>query len=233
VWQFTISRINPHFTVTGMLTAVLVMSLASSMSMRFGHADAPIAETADQAQPLQVGQNAPQFVVRTVDNEAFVFDPRKLNRPAVLITFRGGWCPFCNMHLSELKDVVSEIDALGVDVLFLSGDRPELLYKSLSLETREDIAGLDYTILSDADAQAAIALGIAFRASQKTIDRRNEKQQDIGDSSMLRHGILPVPSVFAIGRDGVIGYVYSNPNFKVRLPAGELMQVVRELANPK
>jgi peroxiredoxin len=216
-----------------MLTAVLVMSLASSMSMRFGHADAPIAETADQAQPLQVGQNAPQFVVRTVDNEAFVFDPRKLNRPAVLITFRGGWCPFCNMHLSELKDVVSEIDALGVDVLFLSGDRPELLYSTLSRETQEDIEGLDYTILSDADAQAAIALGIAFRASQKTIDRRNEKQQDIGDSSMLRHGILPVPSVFAIGRDGVIGYVYSNPNFKVRLPAGELMQVVRELANPK
>jgi len=118
-------------------------------------------------------------------------------------------------------------------VLFLSGDRPELLYKSLSLETREDIAGLDYTILSDADAQAAIALGIAFKASQKTIDRRNEKQQDICDSSMLRHGILPVPSVFAIWRDGVIGYVYSNPNYKVRLPAGELMQVVRELATSK
>ena len=233
MWQLTINRLNSRFTVTGVLTAVLVMSLTCSISMRYGHADTPIAETADQAQPLQVGQSAPQFVVRTVDNEAFAFDPRKLEQPTVLITFRGGWCPFCNMHLSELKDIVAEIDALGVEVLFLSGDRPELLYKSLSLETREDIAGLDYTILSDADAQAAIALGIAFKASQKTIDRRNEKQQDIGDSSMLRHGILPVPSVFAIWRDGVIGYVYSNPNYKVRLPAGELMQVVRELATSK
>lgn len=233
MWQFTTNRLNPRITVTGMLTAVLVMSLACSMSMRYGHADAPIAETADQAQALQAGQNAPHFVVRTVDNESFVFDPRKLDRPAVLITFRGGWCPFCNMHLSELKDVVSEIDALGVDVLFLSGDRPELLYSTLSRETQEDIEGLNYTILSDADAQAAIALGIAFKASQKTVERRYEKQQDIVDSSMLRHGVLPVPSVFAIGRDGVIGYVYSNPNYKVRLPADELMQVVRELAISK
>jgi len=229
VWQFTIDRLNPRFTVTGMLTVVLVMSLACSMSMRYGHADAPIAESADQAQPLQVGQNAPQFVVRTVDNEAFIFDPRSLDRPAVLITFRGGWCPYCNMHLSELKDIVSEIDALGVDVLFLSGDRPDLLYSTLSRETQDDIDGLDYTILSDADAQAAVALGIAFKASQKTIERRYKKQQDIADSSMLRHGVLPVPSVFAIGRDGVIEYVYSNSDYEVRLPADELLTVVKEM----
>ncbi len=53
------------------------------------------------------------------------------------------------MHLSELRHVVPEIDGMGIDVLFLSGDRPALLYKSLGGETREDIAGLGYTILSD------------------------------------------------------------------------------------
>ena len=229
MWQSAISKPNSSVTISGVLSAVLVMSLVCSMSMRHGHADAPIANTAEQAQPLQAGQNAPLFTVRTVDNEAFVFDPRNLERPAVLITFRGGWCPFCNMHLSELKDVVAEIDSLGVDVLFLSGDRPELLYQSLSRETQEDIAGLNYTILSDADAQAAIALGIAFKASQQTIDRRLEKQEDIDDSSMLRHGVLPVPAVFAVGTDGVIAFTFADPNYKVRLPSDELMTVVKEL----
>jgi peroxiredoxin len=229
MWQAAISKPNSSVTISGVLSAVLVMSLVCSMSMRHGHADAPIANTAEQAQPLQAGQNAPLFTVRTVDNEAFVFDPRNLERPAVLITFRGGWCPFCNMHLSELKDVVAEIDSLGVDVLFLSGDRPELLYQSLSRETQEDIAGLNYTILSDADAQAAIALGIAFKASQQTIDRRLEKQEDIDDSSMLRHGVLPVPAVFAVGTDGVIAFTFADPNYKVRLPSDELMTVVKEL----
>jgi peroxiredoxin len=220
---------NPRSTVIGALSVVLFMSLTCSMSMQYGHADVPIAESAELAQPLAAGQLAPRFEVRTVENKPFIFDPRELERPVVLITFRGGWCPFCNMHLSELKDVVSDIDALGVDVLFLSGDRPDLLYSTLGRETREDIAGLDYTILSDADAQAAVALGVAFKASQRTIDRRNEKGQDIDDSSMMRHGVLPVPAVFAVAKDGFIAFAYANSDYKVRLPADELLAVAREI----
>jgi len=229
MWTSTINHVSPRSTVLGALSVVLFMSLTCSMSMRYGHADVPIAETAALAQPLGVGEVAPRFEVRTVENKPFVFDPRVLERPAVLITFRGGWCPFCNMHLSELRDVVSDIDALGVDVLFLSGDRPDMLYSTLSRETQDDIEGLDYTILSDADVQAAVALGVAFKASQRTIDRRNEKGQDIDDSSMMRHGVLPVPAVFAIGQDGVIAFAYANPDYKVRLPADELLAAVREI----
>jgi peroxiredoxin len=229
MWQSVAERFSSRISVAGVLSAVLFMSLACSMSMQYGHADVPIAESADLTQPLQAGEDAPHFVVRTVDNEPFVFDPRKLERPAVLITFRGGWCPFCNMHLSELKDVVPQISAMGVDVLFLSGDRPDLLYSTLSRETQEDIDGLEYTILSDADAQAAVALGIAFKAKQSTIDRRLEKQQDIDDSSMTLHGVLPVPAVFAIGTDGVIAYTFADPNYKVRLPSDDLLAVVGEL----
>ncbi len=200
------------------------------MSMQYGHADVPIAESAEETEPLQVGQAAPRFEVRTVDDNPYVFNPKALDRPVILITFRGGWCPFCNMHLSELNEVIGEIDALGVDILFLSGDRPELLYDSLERETQDTIAGLGYTILSDADVQAAVALGIAFKASQRTIDRRREKNQDVEGSSMLTHGILPVPAVFAVGRDGMIAFSYANPDYKVRIPTAELMQVVTGLA---
>jgi peroxiredoxin len=233
MWKYIGNRLDPRSTLPVALATVLFLSLTCSMSMQYGHADTPIAASADMTKPLQVGQSAPRFTVTTVDHEPFEFDPRNLERPVVVITFRGGWCPFCNMHLSELNEVVTEIDALGVDVLFLSGDRPELLFESLSHETQEDIAKLDYQIFSDADAQAAIALGIAFKASQRTINRRNEKGQDIVDSSMLRHGILPVPSVFVIDRNGVIVFVYSNPNYKIRLPADELLQVATEIAASK
>lgn len=229
MWNTLSNQFNPRSMVLSAMSVVLFMSLTCSMSMRYGHADVPIAATAEEAQPLAVGQAAPRFVVRTVDNEPYEFDPQHLERPVVLITFRGGWCPFCNMHLAELKDVVSEIDALGIDVLFLSGDRPELLYSTLSRETQEDIAGLDYQILSDADAQAAIALGIAYKASQRTIDRRKDKGQDIEDSSMLQHGILPVPAVFAIDSGGKIAFVYANPNYRIRLPAAELLAVAKEI----
>lgn len=218
-------------SITSLLSLVLVLSLVCSMSVQYGHADTPVAATAEEIQPLIAGDIAPRFSVETVDHDSFVFEPRALERPALLIAFRGGWCPFCNMHLAELRHVIGDIDALGVDVLFLSGDRPELLYRSLKEETQQSIADLDYQILSDADAQAAIAFGIAFKAPQKAIDMRGEKGDDIMGSSMAVHGLLPVPSVFAVDVDGIITFAYSNADYKVRLPANELLAVAKGMVS--
>jgi peroxiredoxin len=213
-----------------LFVALITVSITYSIAIQSGHADVPVAESADLIEPLKEGENAPRFIVETVDGDAFDFDPRALERPVVLLSFRGGWCPFCNMYLSDMRHVIPEIRELGVDVLFLSGDRADILYDSLSWETQGDIEGLDYTILSDADAQAAIALGIAFKASQRTIKGRQDKDQDIDESSMLKHGILPVPAVFAIDRHGVIQFAYTNADYSVRLPADDLLAAAREIA---
>lgn len=210
-------------------TLLFALLLAWFATPQRADADGDIAATAEEVQPLVAGDQAPQFVVRTVDGAPFAFDPDVLEKPTVIITFRGGWCPFCNMHLMELRHVVPDIAALGVDVLFLSGDRPELLYSNLKQETQEAIDNLDYRILSDADAHAARAFGIAFRATD-TIAYRNTVGDDIEGSSMALHEILPVPSVFAIDRQGTIAFAYSNPDFKIRLPADELLRVATELA---
>jgi peroxiredoxin len=208
----------------------IAVSLVCVLTFQASHADSTIAESADLVNPVRAGEHAPAFVVRTADGEDFAFTPDTLEKPVVLISFRGGWCPFCNMHLSELRTVIPEISAMGVDVMFLSGDRPEMLYTSLAADTQEDIAGLDYKIYSDADAQAAIALGIAFKASDRLIDGRKKKGQDIDESSILVHGALPVPAVYAIDQSGVIRFDFVEADFKVRLPADELLAVAKELA---
>lgn len=233
MWNSIGGLLSLRATISWSLSTVLFFSLMCSLSMQQGHADTLIAATADEIRPLQVGQSAPRFTVQSVDHEPFEFDPQSLERPVLLISFRGGWCPFCNLYLSELRNVIDEVDALGVDVLFLSGDRPELLYRSLSRETQDDIANLNYRILSDADAQATIAFGTAFKASQMTLDWLNKNDKDISKSSMLRHGILPVPSVFAIDKSGIIAFQYANPDYKVRLPTEELLQVAAEIAAAK
>lgn len=211
--------------------AVLMgVALSCSVAMQYGHADVPIAASADEIQPLGEGDSAPRFIVETVTGDPFEFNPKKLQRPVILLTFRGGWCPFCNLYLSAMRSVIPEISSLGVDVLFLSGDRADQLYSSLKEETQHDIDGLDYTILSDANAQAAIALGIAFKASDRTIEGRRQHGQDIAGSSMAKVGVLPVPSVFAIDKHGIIRFAYTNADYSVRLPADELMAVAREIA---
>ena len=226
---FTIPM-NPRRALFGVFAMTLVLSLVCSTSIRYGHADVPVAATAGEIQPLGIGDAAPRFTVETVDGEPYDFDPRALERPVILVAFRGGWCPYCNTHLSELRHVITDIDDMGVDVLFLSGDRADLLYESLDEETSDDIDGLGYRILSDAKASGALALGIAFRAPESTIRRRHEKGQDIDASSMALHGILPVPSVFAVDTTGFIRFAYSNADYKVRLPADNLREVAAAMA---
>lgn len=214
------------------LTFALVLgsSLVCSTAFQAGHADVPIAATADEIQPLVAGDAAPRFMVETVDGQVFDFNPAELDRPAMILIFRGGWCPYCNMYLSDMRHVVPRIRNMGVDVLFLSGDRPEMLYESLEGQAKEDIEGLDYTILSDANAQASIALGIAFRSNERTANYVKKKGDSYRESSMERHGILPVPAVFAVDRDGHIVFTYVNADYKVRLPAEELLEVAKEMS---
>jgi len=183
--------------------------------------------SAEQITPLRTGDQAPAFTVQTVASESFDFDPASLQRPVVLISFRGGWCPFCNLHLSELRTVIPDIRAMGFDVLFISNDRPELLYSSLKDQTREDIEGLDYTILSDAELSAATAFGTAFQAPDALVDYLEKNGRDLSGSSIANHGALAVPSVYVIDASGLIVFDYVNADYKVRLPADEVLAAAR------
>lgn len=227
----SVNRTTIRSLILSALAIALVLSLVVSNSVHFGHADVAVAATAAEIQPLAAGDKAPFFVVETVDNRPFSFDPRKLERPVVLVTFRGGWCPYCNLQLSELRTVIPQLYAMGVDVLFLSGDRAERLYASLNRETQQDINDLDYTILSDADAQAALALGIAFKASDRTLEKRRAAAGDeFRGSSMARHGVLPVPAVFVVDTTGTITFAHADPDYRVRLSGDKLIAAARAIA---
>ncbi len=209
---------------------LLISSLIVSLCQRGVAADImELPATAEDISPKQVGDRAPSFTVQTIDNESYHFDPDNLERPTALISFRGGWCPYCNMHLSELRHVIPEIRANGFDVLFLSNDRPDQLYSSLKMETQEDIDGLDYVILSDADIDAALAFGTAFEVSDDLIQSRHDKGQDIKDSSINKYRALTVPAVFVIDKSGEISFAYANPNYKVRLSAEALKEAADKL----
>jgi len=185
--------------------------------------------SAEQISPLATGESAPSFTVKTTENETFSFNPSSLQQPVVLISFRGGWCPYCNLHLSELRTVIPEIRAMGFEVLFISNDRPEMLYSSLKKETKEDIEGLDYTILSDADLNAAKAFGTAFMAPEALVGWLNSEGKDIEDSSIANYGALAVPSVYVIDTSGMIKFHYVNADYKVRLSADKLLAAAKQV----
>ena len=102
-----------------------------------------IHPTAELAQPLMPGMEAPAFTVRDAKGEPIQFDPATIKRPLVLTFYRGGWCPYCNLHLSEMRHAEQQLRELGFDIWFLSIDRPDVLRPSL------DEPEIGYTLLSD------------------------------------------------------------------------------------
>lgn len=170
-----------------------------------------IHSTAEDVQPLLPGMSVPGFTVLEVSGEQRVFDPANVSKPLVITFFRGGWCPYCNLHLSELRHAEKELKAMGFDIWFISADRPELLYESL------DEPDIGYTILSDGSLEAARTFGIAFKLDEGTLTRYEKKGIDLLETSGENHQALPVPATFIVGTDGEIHFEYTNPDFGTRL----------------
>ena len=181
-------------------------------------ARAEIAASAEETSPLAAGLAAPAFTARNADGSNFVFDPSALDRPAMLIFYRGGWCPYCNAHLAELRHVVPELQARGMDVYFLSADSPANLSSALKGEAE----GLDYTLLSDARLGAAEAFGLAFRISDDYYQAAKDYGVDLEEASGETHHALPIPAAYLIDAAGMIRFAHSNPDYTVRLGAEEL-----------
>ena len=209
------------------LGAVLAMTLFCSHAARVvAEENYKLPASAEETSPLATGDRAPAFTVMDVDGNDYDFDPASLDAPAVLISFRGGWCPYCNLHLSELRKVVPELQGQGVDVLFLSGDSPEMLYSGLKQETQEDIDGLGYRILSDANIEAARAFGTAFRTGDGLNDYLKEKNYDVSKGSVGQYSALSVPFVYVIDSNGEIVFDFVEPDYKVRLEPDALLAAV-------
>ncbi len=187
-----------------------------------------IYPSAQETQPLEVGSAVPSFNVQTVDGAQKSFSAGARDKPLMLVTFRGGWCPFCNVHLQELRKVVPELSAAGMEIVFLSGDRPEVLYAGLKGDAQATAKDSNYVIYSDANVEAASVLGIAFKTPEKMRGMLIDK---VGatDSSVDLHSALPVPAVFIIDTKGEVAFVYTNPDYKVRLSAEDTKAAAMEV----
>jgi peroxiredoxin len=204
-------------------TVGLILALLMGFSIGCSAADKreDIHASADQVQPLLAGMKAPEFSVRDVENQVFTFTPGVQEKPIVLTFFRGGWCPYCNLHLSELRLAEKQLKDMGFDIWFISIDKPELLLASL------DDPEIGYTVYSDAALSATRAYGLAFRVDDALNERYLGSGIDLEKASGENHHVLPAPATYIIGTDGIINFAYINPDYKVRLHPDVLLAAAK------
>ncbi len=184
-------------------------------------------DQAEDVTPLLPGMSIPSFSAKTPSGEVIKFDPEKIQKPFVLTFYRGGWCPYCNAHLGEMRMVEKDLVEKGFDVFFISPDQPSFLLESLKdQKLKADLtAETKHQLLSDASMEISKAFRIAFKVEPETVEKYKEWGIDLEKASGYDHHLLPAPATFVVGKDGIIQFQYVNPDYKIRLAPNILQSV--------
>ncbi len=186
-------------------------------------AAAEIAPSADKVQPLLIGQMAPKVTLQSIDGKSLSIEQIQAGKPAVIVFYRGGWCPYCNTHLSDLRKLVAPLKAKGVALIAISPDLPAELFKSVKKSE------LDFQLFSDAKIQAIEGFGIGFKLDASTLEKYAGYGIDLEKSSGEKHHVLPVPAVFVLDGAGKIQFQYVNPDYSVRVSSAVILAAVEQM----
>lgn len=200
-----------------LLTLVLSVLIASSSMAE----PREIAPEATAVRPLLNGMTIPNVTVKLPDGSPVSLAALTMQKPTVILFYRGGWCPYCNRQFAELQTVEQDIVDLGYQILAISPETPENLQKQ-ALK-----AEMNVTQLSDTDLNAIREFGLGFEVDKVTQMRYaanniNLAKDDAGNA------VLPAPGVFIVNQKGLVEFSYVNPDFKVR-PSAELILSVAEV----
>ena len=182
------------------------------------------AASADQVRPILPGTVLPAAPVRDRNGVSIDLAAVVAGRPAVVVFYRGGWCPFCNLQLADLRLIQNDLKTLGYQLIAVSPDTPEKLNETLGRTE------LDYTLISDSDAAAMKAFGIAFEVDRETLERYRGAGLDLAEAAGNDHGLLPAPGVFIFDDAGVLQFAYVHPDYRVRVPGTVILAAARAIA---
>ncbi|WP_394775233.1 peroxiredoxin-like family protein [Flavobacterium sp.] len=174
-----------------------------------------IPKFATDIAPLLIGEKIPNIILKTSENTDVQIADLLKKKKTVLVIYRGGWCPYCNLHLQALAEAEKEILDLGYQIIAVSPDAPA------NLKITEEKDKVKYTLLSDSKGEFIKAVGVAFAAPE------NYKSTINVHSNGVNTSLLPVPSVFVVNPESDILFEYISPDFKQRITTELLVSVLK------
>ena len=181
------------------------------------NAQTAIPKSANDIAPLLIGEKVPGITLKTAENTTVKISDLLQKKKTVLVFYRGGWCPYCNLHLQALAEAEKQILDLGYQIIAISPDSPE------NLKITEEKDKVKYTLLSDSKGELIKAMGIAYEAPENYKSVINVHSKGINTS------LLPVPSVFILNTEADILFEYIAPDFKHRITTDLLVSVLKAL----
>ena len=177
-----------------------------------------IPTVAEDISPILIGETLPNANFQNAEGEYVQLKAVLEEKPTVLVFYRGGWCPYCNVQLSGLVDIEEDVLELGYQIVAISPDD----YKNLQSTIENN--STKYKLLSDPNGKFIKEIGIAFKTSSSLKEYITGKGQK-GETS----SVMPAPTVMIVDKKGVIKFEYINPNYKERISGEMLLSVLKTI----
>jgi peroxiredoxin len=140
------------------------------------------------------------------------------NQVAVLVFYRGGWCPYCNIALNTYQaELVPELARRGVALIAISPQTPD---GSLSTQQKNELA---ITVLSDTGNQIAKAIGILTAPSAQARAAQLELGLDLTVVNADGTIEVPMPTTVLIDEERVVRWIDVHPDYTTRSEPNQIL----------
>ncbi len=187
----------------------------------------PMDDSIAAEKPLVIGDTIPNVTVTSIKGKTVSLRRLISKKPAIVIFYRGGWCPYCNAHLAKIQQAEPDLIKLGYQIIAISADRIAELDKTIEKHH------LTYSLYSDSTMSAAKAFRLAYTVDSTKLAKMKSFGVDLEKASGQKHHMLPVPAAFVVDKKGIIRFAHSNPDIKVRIDPNDLLSKAREAIEVK
>lgn len=186
-------------------------------------ATADLRGTGIESKALQVAAQAPDLTMPDALNQPVSLSSLWQRGPLVLIFYRGGWCPYCNLELRAWQQHLAALKFLGAQLVAVSPQTPD---NSLSTAEKNELA---FPVLSDSALEAATAFGVAFEMPPELIELYSRVGNDLPVLNGNGRWVLPVPGTYVIVRNGRVAFAHVEADYRERAEPRDVLAAVAEL----
>jgi peroxiredoxin len=145
--------------------------------------------------------------------------------PAVIVFYRGDWCPYCNIALHTYQaELLPKLGAYGATLVAISPQAPD---QSLTFKEK---AELTFPVLSDHGADVARRAGIAFEPSAASLEAQHTLGLDIRKGNASGTTDLPMPTVLVVDESRTVRFADTHADYTSRTEVAEILDALSALS---
>jgi len=157
------------------------------------------------------GDTLPEFTLPNQLNSPLSLSQLRANGPVLIVFYRGGWCPYCNLELRAYQAALDRINAAGAMLVAIT---PELADESLNTIEKNE---LGFQVLTDENASYARQLGLVHTLPEELRPIYDGFGIDLQKHNGKGQFDLPLPATYIVDTDGIIVKAFVDVDYTQRM----------------